>query len=112
MTDVAVPAEVAAERFARLKVVVERSALAKHHDRLGAIEEVLIEGPSKRDPRVLTGRTRQNKLVHFPAPDTAPPSGAFADVKVTTAAPHHLGGELVQVTARPRRRAGIPVRAG
>jgi tRNA-2-methylthio-N6-dimethylallyladenosine synthase len=91
---------------------VERSALAKHRNRLGAIEEVLIEGPSKRDPRVLTGRTRQNKLVHFPAPDTAPPSGTFADVKVTTAAPHHLGGELVQVTARPRQRAGIPVRAG
>jgi tRNA-2-methylthio-N6-dimethylallyladenosine synthase len=112
MTDVAVPAEVAAERFARLKVVVERSALAKHRGRLGAIEEVLIEGPSKRDPGVVTGRTRQNKLVHFAAPDTAPPSGTFAEVKVTTAAPHHLGGELVQVAARPRQRAVIPVRAG
>jgi tRNA-2-methylthio-N6-dimethylallyladenosine synthase len=111
MTDAVVPAEVAAERFARLKVVVERSALAKHRSRLGMIEEVLVEGPSKRDPGVLTGRTRQNKLVHFPAPDTAALAGTFADVKVTTAAPHHLGGELVQITASPRQRAHIPVTA-
>src|SRR5438132_12566651 len=50
MTDRFVPAEVAADRFARLKVVVERSALAKHRGRVGRVEEVLVEGPSKRDP--------------------------------------------------------------
>jgi tRNA-2-methylthio-N6-dimethylallyladenosine synthase len=112
MTEEMVPAEVAAERFARLKVVVERSALAKHRGRLGRIEEVLVEGPSKRDSSVLTGRTRQNKLVHFPAPESSPPPGTFARVQVTAAAPHHLGGELVAVADRPRRRARIPVTAG
>jgi len=103
-----VPAEVTAERFERLKVVVERSALAKHQARVGRVEEVLVEGPSKRDPAVLTGRTRQNKLVHFvsPAPLAA---GAFAEVRVTRAAPHYLVGDLVEVTARPRHRTRIPV---
>ena len=33
--------------------------------RIGRIEEVLIEGPSKRDASMISGRTRQNKLVHF-----------------------------------------------
>jgi tRNA-2-methylthio-N6-dimethylallyladenosine synthase len=104
-----VPRDVAAERFARLKVVVERSALFKHQARVGRVEEVLVEGPSRKDPAVLTGRTRQNKLVHFAAQPLAP--GTFAEVRVTTAAPHHLTGELVEVTARPRHRTRIPVAA-
>src|SRR3954467_3307745 len=68
-----VPAEVIAERFDRLRVVVERSALARHEARVGQVEEVLVEGPSKRDPNVLSGRTRQNKLVHFEPGDTPAP---------------------------------------
>src|SRR4051794_22006861 len=65
-----VPADVVAERFERLRIVVERSALAKHAARVGRTEEIVVEGPSKKDPSVLTGRTRQNRLVHVPAPDT------------------------------------------
>ena len=107
-----VPDDVVAERFARLRVVVERSALHKHQARVGRREEVLVEGPSRKHPDVLTGRTRQNKLVHFPAPPTVPvPAGSFADVDVTAAAPHHLTGELRQVTARPRHRTRIQVTA-
>ena len=102
--------DVAAERFERLQVVVERSALAKHQARVGRTEEVLVEGPSKRDPAVATGRTRQNKLVHFPVADgVVPAAGTFADVLITAAAPHYLTGELVAVTARPRHRTRIPV---
>src|SRR5690606_24922735 len=52
---------VAGERFERLRVVVERSALAKHRARIGRVEEVLVTGPSKKDPGVLSARTRQNK---------------------------------------------------
>ena len=109
MADRLVPSEVAAERFARLTVVVERSALQKHRARVGRTEEVLVEGPSKKDASVLTGRTRQNKLVHFASEPLAP--GSFALVRVTGAAPHHLIGELVEVTARPRHRTRIPVAA-
>jgi tRNA-2-methylthio-N6-dimethylallyladenosine synthase len=111
MADRFVPAEVIAERFERLKIVVERSAFARHQARIGRVEEVLVEGPSKKDPAVATGRTRQNKLVHFPA-GAVPPAGTFADVQITGSAAHYLRGELVAVTARPRHKTRIPVAAG
>jgi tRNA-2-methylthio-N6-dimethylallyladenosine synthase len=108
MTDRVVPDDVAAERFQRLRVVVERSALHKHEQRVGRVEEVIVEGPSKRNASVLTGRTRQNKLVHFRSPDELR-VGTTADVRVTGAAPHHLTGELVEVLDRATRRVRIPV---
>jgi tRNA-2-methylthio-N6-dimethylallyladenosine synthase len=113
MTDRFVPGEVTAERMERLRAVVERSALHRHRARIGKVEEVLVEGPSKRDPSVTTGRTGQNKLVHFePAGGTRIPPGSFAEVAVTGSARHHLRGELVEVTAPPRHRTLIPVIAG
>jgi tRNA-2-methylthio-N6-dimethylallyladenosine synthase len=108
MVDRFVPADIAAERFERLRIVVERSALAKHEARVGRTEEVIVEGPSRKDPDVLTGRTRQNKLVHFRS-DAPLAVGTVAEVVVTRAAPHHLTGTLLAVTARPRHRTRIPV---
>ncbi|MFP3899290.1 MAG: tRNA (N6-isopentenyl adenosine(37)-C2)-methylthiotransferase MiaB [Acidimicrobiia bacterium] len=105
-----VPGDVAAERFERLRVVVERSALARHRARVGRVEEVLVEGPSRKDPAVTTGRTEHNKLVHFRSAERLRP-GTYAEVRITRAAPHHLGGELVRVTAPARHRTRIPVAA-
>ena len=110
MTDTFVEPGVAGERFARLRVVVERSALAKHEARLGRVEEVLVEGPSKKDPSVTSGRTRQNKLVHF-RPDTPLRTGSYAMVEITRAAPHHLLGTFVDVVAEPSHKLRIPVAA-
>jgi tRNA-2-methylthio-N6-dimethylallyladenosine synthase len=75
------------------------------------VEDVLVEGPSKKDASITTGRTRQNKLLHFVADHPLRP-GTFVDARVTGAAPHHLKGELVEVTALPRHRTRIPVTAG
>ena len=113
MEDRYVDPETVADRFERLRAVVERSALRRHEARVGRVEEVLVEGPSRRDPAMLTGRTRQGKLVHFPpAPWGAEPApGALCDVTVTAAAPHHLVGTLVAVTAPPAHRRRIPVTA-
>ena len=101
---------VASERFARLRVVVERSALAKHRERIGRVEEVLVEGPSKKDAAVTSGRTRQNKLVHF---RTERPlrAGAYATVEITDAAPHHLLGRFVELVAEPSHKVRIAVMA-
>jgi tRNA-2-methylthio-N6-dimethylallyladenosine synthase len=106
-----VPADVIAERFARLKTVVDRSALARHQARVGRTEEALVEGVSRRDQTMLTGRTRQGKLIHFPAGTAAgtPAAGALARVTVTDGHPHHLSGLLEEVVARPRHRVLIPV---
>jgi tRNA-2-methylthio-N6-dimethylallyladenosine synthase len=112
MESLFVPDEVVAERFERLKTVIDRSALARHQARVGRIEEVLVEGVSRRDESMLSGRTRQGKLVHFPTgadPADTPAAGALARVTVTSGHPHHLSGRLQEVTARPRHRRRIPV---
>jgi tRNA-2-methylthio-N6-dimethylallyladenosine synthase len=101
MADRFVPDDVIRERMERLTEVVERHALEHHEARIGRVEEILVDGPSKKDPAVLAGRTRQNKLVHFTADA---PAGSRHSVRITGAAPHWLRGE----TARVR----IPVRAG
>lgn len=108
MVDHFVDPAVIAERFARLRLVVERSAVRKHHARIGRIEEVLVEGPSKKDPAVISGRTRQNKLVHFRT-DGPIRVGSYARVEITDAAAHHLVGNFLDVTAEPAHRVRIPV---
>jgi tRNA-2-methylthio-N6-dimethylallyladenosine synthase len=113
MEDDFIAPDVIAHRFGRLKTVVERSALARHQARVGRVEEVLVEGVSRRDESMLTGRTRQGKLVHFAAigPGMAgtPVAGCVARVTITAGHPHHLSGVLGVVTARPRHRVRIPV---
>jgi tRNA-2-methylthio-N6-dimethylallyladenosine synthase len=108
-----VPAEVAQERMRLLTEVVERHALAKHRARVGRIEEVLVMGPSKKDAAMWSGRTRQNKLVHFAPGLHAPAPGVAARVRIDRAAPHWLRGEVVDTegsaggaaSARPVRSA-------
>ena len=104
MTDDFVAHEVAQDRMRRLVEVVERHALAQHEARVGRVEQVLVEGPSKKDPAMWSGRTRQNKLVHFD-PGVAARVGAMGNVEITAAAPHWLRGEMVD------RRIRIPVTA-
>jgi tRNA-2-methylthio-N6-dimethylallyladenosine synthase len=111
MTDRFVAPAVAGERFDRLRVVVERSSLAANRTRVGRVEEVLVEGPSKKNPAVLAGRTRQHRLVHFTAQRPLRP-GAYADVEIVAAAPHHLTARFLAQTADARHRVRIPVAAG
>ncbi|MEM8902911.1 MAG: tRNA (N6-isopentenyl adenosine(37)-C2)-methylthiotransferase MiaB [Actinomycetota bacterium] len=108
MTERFVAADVVAERFARLLTVIERSARAKHEARVGRTEEIVVEGPSKRDERMLTGRTRQNKLVHFPS-EAPLRAGTYATVDVIGAGAHSLRGELREIVATPTHRTRIPV---
>jgi len=109
MVDDFVAPEVVQERMNRLVEVVERHGLARHEARVGKVEEALVEGPSKRDPAVLSGRTRQNKLVHF-APEGGVGPGDLVDVAITHGAPHWLRGHVVG-PVRPARllRRRIPV---
>lgn len=103
-----VPPEITAERFERLRQVVERSALRRHEQRVGLVEEVLIEGAAKKGgPGIYSGRTRQNKLVHLEGQGLRP--GTVVEAEVERAAPHFLKGKLVRVVAPPRHRRLIPV---
>src|SRR6056297_3497604 len=103
-----VDSAVASDRFQRLRLVVERSALRRHEARVGRVEEVLVEGPSKRDASVTSGRTRQNKLVHFRAPWPVR-TGSYATVEITRGAPHFLEAEFLDLVAEPTHKLRIPV---
>jgi tRNA-2-methylthio-N6-dimethylallyladenosine synthase len=106
--------DVIAERFARLKAVVDRSALQRNRARVGRVEEVVVEGPSRKDARVLAGRTRQGKLVHFDPGAEPMARGSYGTVRITSAGPHHLAGDLESregPDASRRRRPSIPVAA-
>jgi tRNA-2-methylthio-N6-dimethylallyladenosine synthase len=110
MADHFVDPAVAGERFGRLRVVIERSALQANQARIGRVEEVLVEGPSKKDPAVVAARTPQHRLVHF-APPRPLRAGSYAQVEITGAAPHHLTGRFVELVAEPSHRTRIPVTA-
>jgi len=101
---------VIADRFERLRTVVEHSAVIKHQARVGRREEIIVEGASRRNEGVLTGRTRQNKLVHFPHHEQLRP-GTYAFVDITYAAPHFLKGELVEITHVPTHKVRVPLLA-
>jgi len=109
MTDQFVAPEVVRDRMQRLMEVVEGSALDKHEARIGQTEEILVDGPSKTDAAMWSGRTRHNKLLHF-APLEGTRTGDLVSARVTTAAPHWLRGEMTgRVRPAPRRRVRIPV---
>jgi tRNA-2-methylthio-N6-dimethylallyladenosine synthase len=95
MVEEFVPDEVIAARFDRLKDLVDRSAQRHNQARVGRIEETVVEGTSRRDPGVLSGRTRQGKLVHFDGGPVPVQPGTYRSVLVTSAGPHHLAGEIV-----------------
>jgi len=97
------------ERMTRLMAVVEPCAERKHGARVGVLEDVLVDGPSKNDAAMWSGRTRHNKLVHF-APVDGTAAGSIVSVRVDYAAAHWMRGEMIdEVRPAPRRRVRIPV---
>jgi tRNA-2-methylthio-N6-dimethylallyladenosine synthase len=60
-----VPHELKIERMERLVELTQRSAGQRNAARVGLLEEVLVEGPSRTDDRLLRGRTRRNTTVNF-----------------------------------------------
>jgi tRNA-2-methylthio-N6-dimethylallyladenosine synthase len=98
-------------RFERLKEVTDRSALRHHVARVGRLEEVLVEGPSRRNEAMLSGRTRQGKLIHFPVTQHPVRAGSLISAEVTYGAPYHLLGELREVLRAPRHKIRVPLLA-
>jgi tRNA-2-methylthio-N6-dimethylallyladenosine synthase len=108
MTDKFIDEAVAVERYERLKIVLDHSAVLKHRERIGRIEEVVVEGMSRKNPELTTGRTRQNKILHFSSPQSLR-VGTYAKVEVTAAARFHLSGQLVEVGEAPKHKLRLAV---
>ena len=91
------------DKLARLHEL--QAALDTHVRRIGAsrvgtVQRILVEGPSKKDPSELMGRTECNRIVNFAAgPLGASGVGRMIDVRITAALPHSLRGELVDAGA-------------
>lgn len=100
--------EVSARRMKELRAVLERSSMANNAARVGRIEEVIVEGPSKRNPDRQTGRTRQNKVVHFESADPIRP-GTYASVLVKEAQLKHLLGDLIEILDVPKHKTRLPL---
>lgn len=93
-----VPHEVKIERMERLVETTQRIAREQNESRIGRVEEVLVEGPSRTDPAVLRGRTRRNTTVNFTGKAAGP--GHLAHVLVEGATSTTLRGtERVPVAA-------------
>ncbi|MET3288599.1 UNVERIFIED_CONTAM: tRNA-2-methylthio-N6-dimethylallyladenosine synthase [Brevibacillus sp. OAP136] len=88
-----VPEEVKKSRLHRLMEVQHKSSLEKNLAMLGQTVELLVEGESKNNPEVLSGRTRGGKLVHFNGDKSL--IGTFVDVTITDAKTFTLYGEIV-----------------
>jgi tRNA-2-methylthio-N6-dimethylallyladenosine synthase len=81
--------DVKRDRIERLIDVVQRVAADRNDRRVGGVEEVLVEGPSRTDPALLRGRTRRNTTVNF-AGAAAP--GELVDVAIEAATSTTLRG--------------------
>jgi tRNA-2-methylthio-N6-dimethylallyladenosine synthase len=92
-----IPEDVKSERIGRLIDAVQRVARERNEQRVGRVEAVLVEGPSRTDPSLLRGRTRRNTTVNFTG--VAQP-GDLVDVRIERATSTTLrGAQAVPVAA-------------
>jgi tRNA-2-methylthio-N6-dimethylallyladenosine synthase len=88
-----VPHEVKQERLARLQAQVDAQARRISEAMVGSTQRVLVERPSRRDPRQLAGRTENMRWVNFDGPASL--VDRFAEVRITEAMPNSLRGRLI-----------------
>jgi tRNA-2-methylthio-N6-dimethylallyladenosine synthase len=87
------PADVKSARLTRLQKRIEEQAHAISEAMVGGIQRVLVEGPSKKDAGELAGRTDNNRVVNFVGNPRL--INSFVDVRIVSALPHSLRGEIV-----------------
>ena len=87
------PHEVKLRRLQHLQATIEENVRRISASRVGTVQRVLVEGPSRKDASELSGRTECNRVVNFKAP--ARLVGQMVDITITQAYPHSLRGEVV-----------------
>ncbi len=95
--------DVVKERYLRLAAVVDEIAWAENRALVGTRVELLVSDVSGKKDRAterLTGRARDNRLVHFAPGTTTARPGDVVEVEITSAAPHHLMSDLPPLSVR------------
>ncbi|WP_078554555.1 tRNA (N6-isopentenyl adenosine(37)-C2)-methylthiotransferase MiaB [Bacillus alkalicellulosilyticus] len=90
-----VPMEVKKNRLARLNALVNEISAKKNNEYQDKVVEVLVEGESKKNPEVLSGRTRTNRLVNFKGPKSV--IGQIVYVQVKEVKTWSLNGKIVEM---------------
>jgi len=91
------PHEVRLERLMRLQARIEELAHTVSQAMVGTVQRVLVEGLSRKDENELAGRTDNNRIVNFVggSATSARLIHQFVDLRITSALPHSLRGEIV-----------------
>ena len=92
------PHEVKLARLQRLQALIDANTRKYSAAMVGSVQRVLVEGPSKKDPAQLQGRTENNRVVNFAYPEHADRAGLvgqLVDVRITASHDYFLSGELV-----------------
>jgi len=90
------PHEVKLRRLQELQARVEDNVRRISASRLGTVQRVLVEGPSRKDANELCGRTDCNRVVNFAGgPNAARLKGQMVDIEITQTLPHSLRGQIV-----------------
>lgn len=89
------PDAVKHQRLERLQATINANARRISEAMVGSVQRVLVEGPSRKNPNELTGKTENMRSVNFPAPPRL--IGQFVDVTITEALANSLRGR-VQLT--------------
>ena len=87
-----VPASLKRERLARLQETIRSIAASISQTMIGSQQRVLVDGFSRKNPRQLSGRTENNRVINFPGPSDL--LGSFVDVSVCEAFTNSLRGSL------------------
>jgi tRNA-2-methylthio-N6-dimethylallyladenosine synthase len=98
--------DVVADRYERLAALVSEVAWQENQNRIGDEVEVLVAvGEGRKDSAThrMSGRARDNRLVHFTPPDPAPRPGDLITTHVTGAAPHYLLADREPISVRRTR---------
>ncbi len=89
------PHSVKLKRLQHLQATIDKSVEAISASRLGTVQRVLVEGPARKTPNALFGRTECNRPVVFSGPDRL--IGQLVDIRITEAPMRSLRGEVVTV---------------
>ncbi len=96
------PQELKLQRLQTLQAALEANVRRISATRVGTRQRILVEGPSRKSPQELMGRTECNRIVNFDGgPQGRRLIGAMLEVDVTEALPHSLRGRLVLAHADP-----------
>ena len=91
------PLEVKKKRLQILQARIKQQAMEISRDMVGTVQSVLVEKPSKKNPRQMCGRTENMRWVNFDADPSC--TGQFLDVVITEALPNSLRGRLAESRA-------------